>query len=131
MSLPLEKMLSEALGDLENISPNQLHQLIQEGLQTFRSLSEKSRSQDAKEREEAQKEAALLKEVLYRQAEDLSKAAGIDLTGAAAEDRDLFNPETWQELSSAKKELESFRDRLTVRSPKHSPSKKNKATWLH
>lgn len=123
MSLPLEKLLKETLGDLENLSPEKIQTLLREAFQTFSMLKEKSNSTDPKEREEAYKQAMSLKETLLAQSDELGRMANIDPADLAvlAENKEIFKSDTWTELSSAKKELEEFRDQLGATEKKTAP----------
>lgn len=129
MASQLEKMLQDTLGDLDTLSPEKIHSLIQEALKTFLLLRDKSNSTDPKEREEAFKTAMSLKQAMQAQTEALSKKADIDpaVFAALAENQDLIPADTWLELSSAKKELEELRDQLgmTPHKPHHTTSKKH------
>lgn len=78
MTYPLEKILQEALGDVDNPSPEKIEKLLQEALKTFESLQEKVQSTDPKEREEALQMALHLKEAMQTQTEEISRLAGID-----------------------------------------------------
>lgn len=133
MTLPLEKMLQDTLGNIDTLSQEKIHELIQEAFKTFTSLKEKANSTDPKEREEAHKIAASLKDCIQTQTEEFSKAAGVDLAAFAhvTENQDLFSPEMWLELSTAKQELEALRNQLGIKKKKTTPViKKNKAAWL-
>jgi hypothetical protein len=130
MASQLETLLQETFSDLDNVSPEKMKHLVQEALQTFIALKEKSHSTDPKEREEAFKTAESLKGALQAQAEALSKKAGIDPESfsSLAEDRELFSADTLNELNAAKKQFGVFLD--PIKPKKHSLSKKNKAVWL-
>ncbi len=133
MSLPLEKLLQETFGNIDNLSQEKIHELIQEAFKTFTALKEQANSSDPKEREEAFKTAMALKNCIQAQTEEFSKSAGIDpnVFANATENQDLFSPEMWLELSSAKKELEALRNQLGAKKKKASSAvKKSKAVWL-
>lgn len=133
MASQLEKLLQETLGDLDNLSQEKIQGLIQEAFKTFMSLKEKSHSTDPKERDEAYKTAMSLKEAMQAQTEEIIKTAGVDPAqfSSLADNQELFNADTWLELSSAKKELEALRDQLGAKTKKPSTAvKKNKAVWL-
>src|SRR5258708_4873799 len=109
MATPLEKMLQDAFGDLDNLSPEKIEGLVQEAVKIFTALKEKTHSTDPKQREEALKTALSLKKAMEAQTEELSKLAGIDPASfsSLAENQELFTPETWAELTSAQQELEA------------------------
>lgn len=132
MTLPLEKMLQEALGNIDNLSQEKIHELIQEAFKTFTAIKEKANSANPKDREEAFKTAMSLKDCIQTQTEEFSKSAGIDpdVFANITENQDLFSPEMWLELSTAKKELEALRDQLGVKKKKTPAAKKSKAVWI-
>lgn len=134
MSTQLEKTIRETFGDLDNLTPEAVHNLIQDALQTFIALGQKSQSTDPKERDEALKIALSLKETLETQTEELAKASGIDSESLTqlAENEALFTSETWNELKDAKQELEALRHNLASSSKKTaSHPKKKKATRIN
>ncbi len=127
MATQLQKIIQETLGDLENLSQEKVQDLIQEALKTFMALKEKINSTNPKEQDEAYQAALSLRETIQTQTEELAKLAGVDPT-ILTENQGLFPPEAWLELSSAKKELEAFRDQLGIKIPKNPATKKNKTT---
>ena len=133
MSAELEKLIQETLGDLEALSRDTVPQLIQEALKAFMALSQKSRSNDPKEREEAYKTAMSLKATLETQAEDLIRSSGIEPEAfkALAENEEIFHADTWRELKSAKEEIAAFHHQVRLKPKKNtSTSKKNKANRI-
>lgn len=127
--MSLETLLEENLSDLDSLSQDKIHVIVQEALKTFLVLKEKSHSSDPKEREEAHKMAMSLKEAIQVQTEELTKSAGLDPAALAslAENSDLIAPEVWLVLSNAKKELEALQ---TTKPQRFTPHKRNKAAWL-
>lgn len=108
--MSLENMLQSAFADLDQLSFDKVQELLQEALKTFESLKEKSRSNDPKERAQAQELAKSLKVALQNQTEELSKIAGVDpsLLANLTLEEDALSPQEWAELNAAKKNLESL-----------------------
>jgi len=100
MAHPLEKILQDALSDVDNLSPEKIETLLQEALKTLASLQEKVQSTDPKEREEALQMALALKEAMQAQTEEISQMAGIDVEefSSFAKDPEGLNEDTLDEF---------------------------------
>ncbi len=111
MTLDLETLLQETLGDIEDLSPEKMHALIQEALKTFAELQESIHSPNQETRETALKAVLSLKETIQTQMDELSQKAGMDQSEfvSLVDNPEEFDPEIWLELNAAKKELDGFR----------------------
>lgn len=130
MSNKLENLLHDAFANLDALTPETVHELIQEALQTFTHLGSMSQSSDAKERENALKMALSLKDLLNTHSEELMKSSGLEKEAfeSLAENEALFTSDTWSELNDAKNEIEALKHHLGPRNkpPTHPAAKKKK-----
>lgn len=117
MSNKLENLLHDTFADLSALSPETVHELIQEALKTFTHLGSMSQSSDAKERENALKTALSLRDLLNTHSEELMKSSGLEKEAfeSLAENEALFASDTWSELNDAKNEIEALKHHLGPR----------------
>ena len=134
MSNKLEKMLQDTFGNLSALSPDAVHELVQEALETFTSLGVMSQSSDAKERENALKAALALRESLNAHSEELMKSAGLEKEAfeSLAENEVLFTSAKWSELKDAKNEIEALKHQFAPRPkpPTRHAAKKKKSSMI-
>lgn len=130
------KKLKGSFGDLKNLSPEKMQELIQDTMKLFQELQEKMASEDLKVREEAIVSAQELKEAFEQQAQTLYQAVNLnpDEIASFLDDAKNFSEEEWDAVGAIKQDLEAFKKQFTPASSVETTRKKVKfaqRTWIN
>lgn len=122
MDNPLIKVLQEAFGNMQNLTPQKLQEVVRETIKHFTALQGQIKSDDPKVREQALQNALELQKALTEQAESICMQMNLDPDQINAFTRYL--PKESEELTGVKEELENFKNEFGIQT--RIPTKKIK-----
>ena len=132
MTQDLIKKLKESFGDLSNLSPDKMQELIQDTLETFRYLQGKMESKDPADREDAVQVALKLKEAFEEEANKLYESIQMDPERVTEfmENPTNFSKEDWEAVSAMTSDLKEFRKEITPQNRAPKKARRNQKIRL-